>query len=89
MLYNCSCPPFQHLLSERLTSLGIMGHPRVPPLNPSDDSAQNTPVPPQLSMKLRAVHTILVQDYGLPEWGSYVIFALATILTGALIGGCT
>jgi len=40
----------------------------------------------KLSMKLRAVHTILVQDYGLPEWGSYVIFALATILTGALIG---
>ena len=31
-----SCPPFQHLLSERLTSLGIMGPPRVPPLNPSE-----------------------------------------------------
>ena len=31
------CPPFQHLLSERLTSLGIMGTtPRVPPLNPSE-----------------------------------------------------
>ena len=30
------CPPFQHLLSERLTSLGIMGEPRVPPLNPSE-----------------------------------------------------
>ena len=29
-------PPFQHLLSERLTSLGIMGEPRVPPLNPSE-----------------------------------------------------
>ena len=27
---------FQHLLSERLTSLGIMGAPRVPPLNPSE-----------------------------------------------------
>ena len=26
----------QHLLSERLTSLGIMGEPRVPPLNPSE-----------------------------------------------------
>ena len=26
----------QHLLSERLTSLGIMGAPRVPPLNPSE-----------------------------------------------------
>ena len=31
-----SCPPFQHLLSERLASLGIMGAPRVPPLNPSE-----------------------------------------------------
>ena len=30
------CPPFQHLLSERLTSLGIMWEPRVPPLNPSE-----------------------------------------------------
>ena len=30
------CPPFQHLLSERLTSLGIMGEPQVPPLNPSE-----------------------------------------------------
>ena len=28
--------PFQHLLSERLTSLGIMGEPRVPPLNPAE-----------------------------------------------------
>ena len=27
---------FQHLLSERLTSLGIMRTPRVPPLNPSE-----------------------------------------------------
>ena len=31
-----SCPPFQHLLSERLMSLGIMGDPRVPPLKPSE-----------------------------------------------------
>ena len=31
-----SCPPFQHLLSEGLTSLGIMGAPRVPPLNPPE-----------------------------------------------------
>ena len=27
---------FQHLLSERLTSLGIIGEPRVAPLNPSE-----------------------------------------------------
>ena len=31
-----ACPLFQHLLSERLTSLGIMGAPRVPPLIPSE-----------------------------------------------------
>ena len=31
-----SQPSSQHLLSERLTSLGIMGEARVPPLNPSE-----------------------------------------------------
>ena len=31
-----SCSPFQHLLSERLTCLGIMGEPWVPPLYPSE-----------------------------------------------------
>ena len=38
MLYELThfCAPFQHLLSERLTSLGIMGAPLVPPLNPSE-----------------------------------------------------
>ena len=30
------CPPFKDLLSERLTSLSIMGEPRVPPLSPSE-----------------------------------------------------
>jgi len=40
----------------------------------------------KLSMVLRNVHSVLVKDYGLPEWGSYLIFALCTILTGALIG---
>jgi len=40
----------------------------------------------KLSMSLRSVHTQLVQEYGLPEWGSYVVFALCTIVTGALIG---
>jgi len=33
------CPPFQHLLSERLTTLGIMGEPRVPFLNPTQTIA--------------------------------------------------
>ena len=30
LLLTHSCPPFQHLLSERLTSLGIIGAPKVP-----------------------------------------------------------
>lgn len=27
-----------------------------------------------------------MEDYGLPTWGSYLIFALATIVLGALLG---
>lgn len=37
-------------------------------------------------MSLRAVHNRLVEEYGIPQWGSYVLFALATILLGALLG---
>ena len=33
--------PFQHLMSERLRSLGIMGEPRVPLLNPSETIVLN------------------------------------------------
>lgn len=40
----------------------------------------------QLSMVLRSVHSVLVEDYGLPTWGSYLVFALATIFVGALLG---
>ena len=40
----------------------------------------------QLSMVLRSVHSKLVEVYGLPTWGSYLVFALATILVGALLG---
>lgn len=40
----------------------------------------------QLSMVLRSVHSVLVEEYGLPTWGSYLVFALATILVGALLG---
>ena len=42
MLKTHFCPPFKHLLTERLTSLGIMGEPRVPPLNPSETSVSRT-----------------------------------------------
>lgn len=40
----------------------------------------------KISMALRAIHTRLVEEYGLPFWASYVLFALATILLGALLG---
>ena len=40
----------------------------------------------KISMALRAVHNRLVEEYGIPQWGSYVLFAFATILLGALLG---
>lgn len=35
---------------------------------------------------LQDVHTVMTNEYGIPVWGSYIIFALATILLGLLIG---
>lgn len=40
----------------------------------------------KMSMALRSVHTRLVDDYGIPNWGTYVLFALAIILFGVLLG---
>ncbi|GBP26918.1 Thioredoxin-related transmembrane protein 1 [Eumeta japonica] len=40
----------------------------------------------KLSQILRTVHNTLMETYGLPTWGSYLIFAIATIFTGALLG---
>ncbi|XP_046400250.1 thioredoxin-related transmembrane protein 1-like [Ischnura elegans] len=40
----------------------------------------------KLSMVLRSIHTKLMEEYGLPTWGSYLIFAVATIVMGALLG---
>ncbi|XP_054710182.1 thioredoxin-related transmembrane protein 1-like [Uloborus diversus] len=40
----------------------------------------------KFSMLLRNVHNTIVQDYGIPYWGSYIVFGLATILIGALLG---
>lgn len=40
----------------------------------------------QLSHYLKEVNTMLLTEYGLPTWGSYAIFAIATIFIGALIG---
>ncbi|KAG8163190.1 hypothetical protein JTE90_019474, partial [Oedothorax gibbosus] len=35
---------------------------------------------------LRSMHNTLVEDYGIPYWGSYIIFGLLTMLVGALLG---
>ncbi|CAH0598665.1 unnamed protein product [Chrysodeixis includens] len=40
----------------------------------------------KLSQALRRVHEMLMETYGLPTWGSYLIFAVATIFIGALLG---
>lgn len=40
----------------------------------------------KISMALRAVHNTFVEDYGIPYWGSYILFAFATIIFGAILG---
>ena len=32
------------------------------------------------------IHTALTESYGLPAWASYVIFGVATVLTGLILG---
>ena len=39
-----------------------------------------------MSMVLRNLHSTITEEYGLPSWMSYVLFALATIVVGALLG---
>uniref|UniRef100_A0A023FVV1 Thioredoxin-related transmembrane protein 1 n=1 Tax=Amblyomma parvum TaxID=251391 RepID=A0A023FVV1_AMBPA len=40
----------------------------------------------KLSMAVRSLHTTLVDYYGIPYWGSYLLFAIGTIIVGALLG---
>jgi len=40
----------------------------------------------KLSQKVRVLHSSLMVQYGLPTWGSYLIFAIATIIIGAILG---
>lgn len=35
---------------------------------------------------LQILHSTLMAEYGLPTWGSYLIFAIATIFIGAILG---
>lgn len=40
----------------------------------------------KLSQGLRTIHNKLMMDYGLPSWGSYLIFSIVTIILGAVLG---
>lgn len=40
----------------------------------------------KLSMALRSIHTRIVDDFGIPYWMSYIMFALATVVLGAILG---
>nr|CAH7750290.1 unnamed protein product [Callosobruchus chinensis] len=40
----------------------------------------------KLSQGLRQIHNKLTEEYGLPSYGSYLIFAIATIILGGLLG---
>lgn len=42
----------------------------------------------RLSMYIRTCYDYFIEDLGLPVWGSYTIFALATLLSGLLLGLC-
>ncbi|XP_004601792.2 thioredoxin-related transmembrane protein 1 [Sorex araneus] len=42
----------------------------------------------QLSMWIRTCHNYFTEDLGLPVWGSYTVFALATLFSGLLLGLC-
>merc|ERR1712209_349746 len=40
----------------------------------------------KVSMVLRNVHSLMTEQYELPSWSVYVMFATVTILVGALLG---
>ena len=40
----------------------------------------------RVSMVLREVHSLMTEQYELPSWSVYVMFATVTILVGALLG---
>ncbi|NWZ26038.1 TMX1 protein, partial [Asarcornis scutulata] len=40
----------------------------------------------QLSMWIRHCHGYLTGSVGIPVWGSYAIFALATLFSGLILG---
>lgn len=38
------------------------------------------------AMFIRSLYSTMTDEYGIPEWGCYVIFALATLLCGFILG---
>ncbi|XP_024884245.1 thioredoxin-related transmembrane protein 1 [Temnothorax curvispinosus] len=40
----------------------------------------------KLSQVLRNIHNQLLEEVGLPVWGSYLIFAIATVILGTMLG---
>lgn len=34
----------------------------------------------------QSIYTMMTQEYGIPEWACYVIFAILTIVTGLVLG---
>nr|XP_042697310.1 thioredoxin-related transmembrane protein 1 [Chrysemys picta bellii] len=40
----------------------------------------------QLSMWIRNCHNYFTENVGMPVWGSYAIFALATLFSGLILG---
>ncbi|XP_033105358.1 thioredoxin-related transmembrane protein 1-like [Anneissia japonica] len=40
----------------------------------------------KISMTVRVIHTVLTEDYGIPPWSSYTLFALLTIAIGLFLG---
>ncbi|XP_036139303.1 thioredoxin-related transmembrane protein 1 [Monomorium pharaonis] len=40
----------------------------------------------KLSQVLRNIHNQLLEDVGVPVWGSYLIFAVATVVLGTILG---
>lgn len=40
----------------------------------------------KVAMKIRSFYSLMTEEYGIPEWGCYLIFAIITILAGLFIG---
>ena len=40
----------------------------------------------KLSMSVRDAHNAMVEKHGVPVWGSYLVFAGATLFLGCILG---